>query len=142
MARLDAAARKRLPAKDFAGPGRSYPIEDKAHARNAKARASQAEHEGRISEAEKARIDAKADRKLGEKGMKAVESKKEVRAKERRGEEHAVEKRAERKVERRMEEHHVHHHVHHEAHMHHHGGEKPMERKEHMRKEARRVRDV
>ena len=30
-----------LPAKDFAGPGRSYPINDATHARNALARVSQ-----------------------------------------------------------------------------------------------------
>jgi len=35
MAKLTAAARKKLPAKDFAGPGRSFPIEDKAHAKAA-----------------------------------------------------------------------------------------------------------
>lgn len=42
MARLTAATRKSLPASDFAGPGRSYPMPDRAHAANAKARASQA----------------------------------------------------------------------------------------------------
>lgn len=41
MGRLKAAARKRLPTKDFAGPGRSYPIEDTSHARNALSRVSQ-----------------------------------------------------------------------------------------------------
>lgn len=40
MAKLNAAARKRIPSKDFAGPDRSYPIEDRSHARNALARAS------------------------------------------------------------------------------------------------------
>ena len=35
MAKLTAEARRKLPAKDFAGPGRSYPIPDKAHARAA-----------------------------------------------------------------------------------------------------------
>jgi hypothetical protein len=40
MAKLNAAARKKIPAKDFAGPDRSYPIEDKSHARNALARSS------------------------------------------------------------------------------------------------------
>lgn len=29
---LTKAQRKRLPAKDFAGPGRSFPIENEAHA--------------------------------------------------------------------------------------------------------------
>ena len=41
MAKLTAAARKRIPAEDFALPGRRYPIEDRAHAANAKARVSQ-----------------------------------------------------------------------------------------------------
>jgi hypothetical protein len=40
MAKLTAATRKKIPGKDFAGPDRSYPIEDKSHARNALARAS------------------------------------------------------------------------------------------------------
>lgn len=35
MARLSAKARKNLPAKTFAGPNRSFPIPDKAHARAA-----------------------------------------------------------------------------------------------------------
>lgn len=35
---MSTAARNRLPASDFAGPDRSYPVEDKAHARNALAR--------------------------------------------------------------------------------------------------------
>lgn len=65
MAKLDAAARKRLPDSDFAGPGRSYPVNDKSHARNAKARASQAVNEGRMSKSQEERIDAKADRVLG-----------------------------------------------------------------------------
>ena len=41
MARLTAKERAKLPASDFALPGRRYPIEDKAHARNALARVSQ-----------------------------------------------------------------------------------------------------
>lgn len=40
MAKLNAAKRNALPSKDFAGPDRSYPIEDKSHARNALARVS------------------------------------------------------------------------------------------------------
>ena len=35
MARLTAAQRKKLPKKSFAGPGRSFPMNDKAHARAA-----------------------------------------------------------------------------------------------------------
>lgn len=41
MAKLTASARDALPAKDFAGPARSYPIPDASHARNALSRASQ-----------------------------------------------------------------------------------------------------
>lgn len=41
MAELTSKARNILPAKDFAGPDRSYPINDMSHARNALARASQ-----------------------------------------------------------------------------------------------------
>jgi hypothetical protein len=62
MAELNADARKKLPKSKFAEPEkRKYPIEDKAHARNAKARASQAVNAGRMSKAEEARIDRKAD---------------------------------------------------------------------------------
>jgi hypothetical protein len=63
MTKLDARERDKLPAKDFAEPGkRAYPIEDVAHARNAKARASQAVKAGRMSKSEAAEIDRKADR--------------------------------------------------------------------------------
>lgn len=41
MAKLTAKARNALPAKDFAGPDRSYPIKDASHARNALSRVSQ-----------------------------------------------------------------------------------------------------
>lgn len=62
MAELSAKSRGKLPAKDFAKPAkRAYPIEDKAHARNAKARASQAVKAGRMSKEEAAKIDTKAD---------------------------------------------------------------------------------
>ncbi len=35
MAKLSAAARKKLPASDFAGPDRSFPVTDKTHAQKA-----------------------------------------------------------------------------------------------------------
>lgn len=41
MAKLTAAARSHIKAKDFALPGGRYPIEDASHARNALARVSQ-----------------------------------------------------------------------------------------------------
>lgn len=63
MSKLTAAARKALPASTFGEPGkRAYPMPDKSHAGNAKARATQAVKAGRMSKSTKAKIDAKADR--------------------------------------------------------------------------------
>jgi hypothetical protein len=62
MAELSANARNKLPKSKFAEPDkRAYPVEDKPHARNAKARAAQAVKAGRISETEEGKIDRKAD---------------------------------------------------------------------------------
>jgi len=58
---LTSKQRKRLPNTVFAGPHRSYPIPDKSHAANAKARATQAVKAGRMSRSQKAKIDAKAN---------------------------------------------------------------------------------
>ena len=69
MGKLTTEARKRLSAKDFGEPGkRAYPMPDKGHARDAKARASEAVNKGRMSKSTEAKIDAKADRKLGKGG--------------------------------------------------------------------------
>lgn len=59
MAKLSTKARKAIPTSKFAGPNRSYPVEDKAHARNAKARAAQF-----ASPSVKAKVDAKANKVL------------------------------------------------------------------------------
>ncbi len=68
MADLSKTSRDKLPAKEFAEPDkRAYPIEDKPHAANAKARASQAFKAGRMSKAEESRIDKKADAVLKKK---------------------------------------------------------------------------
>ena len=64
MAKLTTKARNNLPKADFAGPGKSFPIPDKSHAANAKARATQAVKAGRMSPAEKSKIDAKANNVL------------------------------------------------------------------------------
>ena len=61
MAKLTTKERKKLPASDFAGPGKSFPIPDRSHAGNAKARASQAVKAGRMSESEKEKIDSRAN---------------------------------------------------------------------------------
>jgi hypothetical protein len=65
MAKLSSEQRDKMPAKEFAGPDRSYPINDRAHAANAKARASQAVNSGRMSPGTEKKIDAKADRVMG-----------------------------------------------------------------------------
>ena len=65
MAKLTAKTRKALPKSAFAGPNHTYPIPDKSHAANAKARATQAVRAGRMSATEKSRIDAKANKVLG-----------------------------------------------------------------------------
>ncbi len=67
MAKLTTKARKALPKSAFAGPGRSYPVPDASHARNAIARASQMENAGKLSTAAAAKIKAKARAKLGKK---------------------------------------------------------------------------
>ena len=41
MARLTAAKRNKIPTSSFAGPDRSYPVNDMSHARNALSRVSQ-----------------------------------------------------------------------------------------------------
>jgi hypothetical protein len=64
MPTLTAAQRKKLPKSEFAGPGKSYPIPDKAHAADAKARAAQAVKAGRMSKSQESKIDAKANKKL------------------------------------------------------------------------------
>lgn len=65
MSHLKAATRNKLPKKAFGLPGeRKYPMEDKAHARNAKARASEMANKGKLSRSSEARIDAKANKIL------------------------------------------------------------------------------
>lgn len=68
MSKLTSTARSKLPKSAFALPGGRYPVEDKAHARDAKARASQGYNSGRLSPTEKAKVDRKADAVLAGKG--------------------------------------------------------------------------
>lgn len=67
MSRLTAAQRKALPASDFAGPNRSYPVPDKNHAVAAKAFAKRF-----ASPAQEQKIDAKANGVLKPKAKKKV----------------------------------------------------------------------
>jgi hypothetical protein len=68
MTVLTAEDRKRMPASEFAGPNRSFPIGDKTHAREAISGATRSEHAGNISKSEEDRIKGEARAKLGDKG--------------------------------------------------------------------------
>jgi hypothetical protein len=67
MAKLTAAQRKALPASKFAGPNRSYPVNDRVHQIKAEQFATKEEKKGKLSPAAASRIHAKAQRLLGEK---------------------------------------------------------------------------
>ena len=68
MAKLTTSKRNAEPRSDFGLPEqRKYPMPDADHARNAKARAAQMEHQGKLSAADKKKVDAKADKLLGKK---------------------------------------------------------------------------
>jgi hypothetical protein len=71
MAKLTTKARKKIPKSEFGLPGeRKYPMPDKSHAANAKARATQMVAKGKLSKAEEKKIDAKANKILGKKAAK------------------------------------------------------------------------
>jgi hypothetical protein len=65
MAKLTTAKRKAIPTSQFAGPDRSYPIHDRSHAANAKARVSNK------SPALKAKVDAAVARKYPDMGKRS-----------------------------------------------------------------------
>ena len=65
MPDLDEKDRDKLKESQFGLPDeRKYPMPDKSHARNAKARASQQVKKGNLSESDEAKIDRKADKVL------------------------------------------------------------------------------
>lgn len=66
MAELKASTRNKLPDSKFALPeSRKYPVQNRSHAANAKARATQMLAKGKLSPASAARIRAKANAVLG-----------------------------------------------------------------------------
>ena len=67
MTVLTAKTRKAIPTSQFAGPNRSFPVQDARHAANAKSRATQAVNAGRMSSSQAAKIKAKANKVLGHK---------------------------------------------------------------------------
>jgi hypothetical protein len=65
MAELTEKKRDSLKSSTYGLPEeRKYPMPDKSHARNAKARASQQKDKGNLTASEKAKIDRKANRIL------------------------------------------------------------------------------
>ncbi len=62
MSKLKTSTRNSLPKSDFGLPGsRKYPMPDRGHAANAKARATQQVGKGNLSPASAAKIRAKAN---------------------------------------------------------------------------------
>lgn len=66
MAVLTTKARKHLAPSKFALPGGRYPVNDRTHAANAKARATQQLAKGNLSPEEAATVRHKANVVLGE----------------------------------------------------------------------------
>jgi hypothetical protein len=65
MTKLTAAKRKKIPKQEFGLPGsEKYPMEDRAHAANAKVRATQMEKKGKLSKSDKEKIVVKANKIL------------------------------------------------------------------------------
>ena len=68
MAKLSSHERDKLPKKEFGMPGeRKYPMPDRSHAGNAKARAQQQYNKGHISLSMLHEIDSKANHILNKK---------------------------------------------------------------------------
>lgn len=64
MAVLTTRARNALAASKFAGPNRTYPVPDRSHAADAKARATQQANAGNLTPAEAGMIRDKANQVL------------------------------------------------------------------------------
>lgn len=71
MAVLTTQQQHNLPSSTFAGPGRSFPIPDKNHAKAALSLVGRAEAHGSITPSEAAHIHSVAHRKLMGKMLKA-----------------------------------------------------------------------
>jgi hypothetical protein len=73
MAKLTAAKRNKIPKSEFGLPDKKkYPMQDRSHAANAKARAAQMEKKGKISKSTENKIDAKANKVLGHKTLRGI----------------------------------------------------------------------
>jgi hypothetical protein len=66
MAKLTTKGRKKLKKSSFGLPGKkAYPMPDKSHAANAKARAKQQLNKGKLSKSTYSKIVSKANKVLG-----------------------------------------------------------------------------
>lgn len=73
MTKLTTANRNSLPKSNFGLPGKKkYPMPDKPHAINAKARATQMVDKGKLSETSKEKITAKANKIIGHKTLRGI----------------------------------------------------------------------
>jgi len=70
---LTAKTRNKIPSSNFGLPKeRKYPMPDKSHAVNAKARATQMVKKGKLSESAKQKIDSKANKIIAHKTLRGV----------------------------------------------------------------------
>jgi len=69
MAKLSKSERDSLPKSDFAGPGRSYPIEDKEHGRKAIQLGAKAVKAGTLSSSEYSHIKSEVHSKYKDIGV-------------------------------------------------------------------------
>jgi len=60
VGKLSAGKRRTMPKGQFAGPGKSFPVNDKTHQRLAISGATRSYNAGNISKSEEKRIKAKA----------------------------------------------------------------------------------
>lgn len=68
MTKLTAGKRAKMPAKSFAGPNKSFPVNDPTHQRLAISGATRAYNAGNISKGTEQRIKSKARGLLGKIG--------------------------------------------------------------------------
>ena len=68
MTKLSTKSRKKIPKNEFGLPAeKKYPMPDRKHAANAKARASEMRKKGKLSKSNEKKIDAKANKILAKK---------------------------------------------------------------------------
>ena len=60
MSKLTAGKRRGMPKSQFAGPGKSFPVNDKTHQRSAISGATRSYNAGNISKSQENRIKSKA----------------------------------------------------------------------------------